>query len=348
MPTITLIPEENKRKDYKIRIGKGIIKQIPKYLKKLHYSKYVIVTDMTVRKLYGIKLQKALIENDLDVELLSFLSGEKSKNLKTIETLLDKMLGLGCDRNTCILALGGGVVGDIAGFLASTFMRGINFIQIPTTLLSMADSSIGGKTGVNTKSGKNLIGAFHQPVTVFVDIETLSTLPENELKNGYAEIIKMATIRNKSLFKFLEKNNDKILKKDMRKLKKTIELSIRIKADIVSRDTKEAGIRMILNYGHTYGHAIEKISKYSILHGYAVSIGMCGINSIAVENKWMKQSHAARIEALLTKAGLPTKLPKKISASSLNKCIKSDKKRVNDIQSYVIVPKIGTAAIVEM
>lgn len=346
MPTITLIQSETKRQAYDIKIGHSLLDEFPKMLKKMRHSKYVIVTDAKVRKLYGAKLQKNLKNSGTDCELLSFSEGEKNKRLKTVETLLDKMLGVGCDRESCIIALGGGVTGDIAGFLASVFMRGIDFIQIPTTLLAMADSSIGGKTGVNTSLGKNLIGSFHQPLAVIIDISTLSTLPDKELKNGYSEIIKMAAIRNKSLFKFLEKHNEKILNKDLKILEEIITLSVRIKADIVSRDTEEKGIRMILNYGHTYGHAIEKASKYKIPHGYAVAIGMCMINEIAVEQKLMKAEHALRIENLLKKAGLPTKMPANLNKITLNKLIKSDKKRHGAVQHIVIVPKIGRAAIV--
>lgn len=348
MPTITLIPSPKKHKGYKIQIGNDLLRKLPKTLKKLDYSKYVIITDTKVRKLYGTQIQKDLKKNNIDCELLSFTEGEKSKQIKIVENLLNKMLDLECDRNTCIIAVGGGVTGDIAGFLASVFMRGIDFIQIPTTLLAMADSSIGGKTGVNTASGKNLIGTFHQPIAVIIDIDTLKTLPEKELKNGYSEIIKMAAIRNKSLFKFLEKHNEKILNKDAKKLEKAICIAVRIKADVVSRDTKEHGIRMILNYGHTYGHAIEKASKYKISHGYAVAIGMCIINEMAVSQKLMKEKHALRIENLLKKAGLPTKIPASLSKMTLNKLIKSDKKRNGSKQNIVIVPKIGRAAVAEI
>lgn len=348
MPTITLIPREKKREAYDIKIGRGLLEEFPKMLKKLHHSKYVIVTDSKVRKLYGEKLCKDVKNSGIGCELISFTEGEKNKRLKTVETLLDKMLSLNCDRKSCIITLGGGVTGDIAGFLAAVFMRGIDFIQVPTTLLAMADSGIGGKTGVNASSGKNLIGSFHQPLAVIIDISTLSTLPDKELRNGYSEIIKMAAIRNKSLFKFLEKHNEKILNKDLKKLQKIITISVRIKADIVSRDTKEKGIRMILNYGHTYGHAIEKASKYKIPHGYAVAIGMCMINEIAVEQKLMKAKHSLRIENLLKKAGLPTRMPANLNKTTLNKLIKSDKKRCGAVQNIVIVPKIGRAAIAEI
>ena len=346
--TITLVPQENKRKKYKISIGRNLLRKLPQLLKKFQYSKYVIVTDTRVRRLYGETIRSELKKAGIGCELISFAAGEESKKLKTVETLLNKMLALGCDRRTCIIALGGGVTGDIAGFLASVYMRGIDFIELPTTLLAMADSSIGGKTGVNTISGKNLIGTFHQPIAVIIDIETLNTLPDDEFKNGYAEIIKMAAIRNKSFFKFLEKRNGKILARDMKKLKKLITTSVRIKADIVSRDTKEAGLRMILNYGHTYGHAIEKALKYRMHHGYAVAIGMCIINQMAVKQKLMKKKHADRIENLLKKTGLPTTMPAKLNKNILNQLIKSDKKRENSVQNIVIVPKLGTAAIVEV
>lgn len=349
MTVIKLIPQKVRPQGYKITVDKGVLKKLPKILKKkFSYSRYVIITDTTVKRLYGNELKKGLTQAGLNVELLSFPNGEKSKNLKTVEKLINKMLSEEYDRSTCVIALGGGVVGDIAGFVASAYMRGIDFIQIPTTLLAMADASVGGKTGVNTRFGKNLIGAFHQPVAVFADIDTLQTLPDNELKNGYAEVIKQACIRDKKLFAYLEKHNLKILAKDPKKLKKIVTHSVQIKADVVSRDTKENGIRMILNYGHTYGHAIEKALKYTLHHGYAVAIGMCIINKMAVKEKVMKAKDAARIEGLLAAAGLPTKLPKKLTKAKLNKLLKTDKKRRGNKQNLIVVPRIGTAAIVEM
>jgi len=347
MATITLVPQKKKSTNYKIFIKEGLLKGIPKIVQKLHYSKYVIITDTTVKKLYAKEIAQHMKHEGIATELFSFPTGEKSKHMKTVEQLVEKMLNAHCDRSTCILAVGGGIVGDIAGFTASVFMRGVDFIQVPTTLLAMADSSVGGKTGVNSRLGKNLIGAFHQPIAVYIDTSTLQTLPDNELKNGYAEVIKQAAIRDKKFFAYLEKHNQKILNKDRKKLKKIVAQSVRIKADIVSRDTKEKGIRMILNYGHTYGHAIEKASKYKIQHGYAVSIGMCIINEIAIKEKIMKAKHAERIRCLLETAGLPTKLPKHIKRTTLNKLIKFDKKCVNGKQNLIVVPKIGMAAILE-
>ena len=347
MTTITLMPSKQQH-SYKIIISEKLLKKLPKILKKMKYGRYVIITDTTIRRMYGKELLKNMHDKGLKAEMFSFLAGEKSKTLKTAETLTNKMLAEKFDRGSCILALGGGIVGDVAGFVASTYMRGIDFIQVPTTLLAMTDAAIGGKTGVNTKYGKNLMGTFHQPVAVCMDLSTLQSLPDNQLKNGYAEVIKQAAIQNKKFFAYLEKHNDKILAKDRRKLKKLVVKSVRIKAEIVARDTKESGIRMILNYGHTYGHAIEKVLKYQIPHGYAVAIGMCIINDIAVKEKMMRKKDADRIKTLIERAGLPTKVPKNVKRAELNKLIKFDKKCVNGKQNLIIVPKIGTAAIVEM
>ncbi|MBT6069232.1 3-dehydroquinate synthase [Candidatus Peregrinibacteria bacterium] len=349
MPVLTLIQERKKDKGYKITISGGLLAKLPKKLKKqFNHSKYVIITDTTVRRLLGKKLLTDLRAANIDAELFSFKPSEESKTLKTVETLLNKMFKARCDRGTCVIALGGGIVGDIAGFVASTYMRGIDVIQVPTTLLAMTDAAIGGKTGVNSKFGKNLIGAFHQPKAVFMDTEVLKSLPDEEIRNGYAEVIKSAAIRSKQFFKFLERNNEKILARKPRILKKIITETARIKADIVAKDAKEGHIRMILNYGHTYGHAVEKALKFRIQHGYAVSIGMEIINKMAVKEGLMNKKHAARITALLKRSSLPTRLPKGIKMSQLEKLLLLDKKRVNGKQNIIIVPRIGTAAIVEL
>ena len=329
-------------KSYKILIKEGVADVIPSQLKKLKLgNKYAIVTDSKVKKLYGNPLLRYLKKNGIEADIISFPQGEKSKKLETIEKLASEMIEKGFDRKDAIIALGGGVVGDMAGFLSSIYMRGIPYIQIPTTLLAMVDSSVGGKTGVDLESGKNLIGTFTQPKAVFIDSNYLKTLSSKQIKNGLAEIIKYGVIKDKKLFNFIEQNLNKILELEEKTINKIITESVQIKAKIVEADEKEKGERMILNYGHTYGHAIEKLTDYKLLHGYAISIGMVLINRIAVEKKLLKKDDADRIKKLLTNAGLPIVTMKKPS----NKDLASDKKKDGNHINLILPTKIGKVII---
>ncbi len=288
-------------------------------------------------------MQKKLKRNNIKSEIITFNKGEKSKFLKTIEALSEEMIKKGFDRNDAVIALGGGVVGDIAGFLAAVYMRGIPYIQVPTTLMAMVDSSIGGKTGVDLKVGKNLIGTIHQPRAVFMNLKYLKNLPEKHIKNGLAEVIKYGVIKDRRLFKFIEQNTEKILKKDPITLKHVVEKSAKAKAKIVQNDEKEGskGQRILLNYGHTYGHALERLSNYKLLHGYAISIGMVIANKMAVEKGLLKQKHADRIKKLLKDSGLPITSMKKPTKQDLL----SDKKKEGDYMKFILPTKIGKAII---
>jgi 3-dehydroquinate synthase len=327
---------------HKTIIGTNLTKQLSEYLKKANLGhKYAIITDSKVEKLYGFALVRFLKNNGIKCEMFSFQEGEIAKNLKTIENLASRMIEKGFDRKDAIIALGGGVAGDAAGFLASIYMRGVPFIQIPTTLLAMIDSSIGGKTGVNLLEGKNLIGTFYQPKAVFIDTNFLKTLPKTQIRNGLAEIIKCSIIKDKKLFTIIEKELPKILSLEPKTLNKIIRQTVAIKTKIVEKDEKESNERMLLNYGHTYGHAIEKLSGYKLLHGYAVSIGMVLANKMAVEKKILDKKSAERIKILLIKAGLPIatmKIP-------THKELSSDKKKQNDIINFILPTKIGKAII---
>jgi len=315
------------------------------YLKKHKLgNKYCIVTDDKVKKLYGLPLKRFLEKNGIKCELLSFPEGEKSKNLTTIESLAEKLVEKNFDRKDAIIAFGGGVVGDMAGFLASIYMRGIPYIQVPTTLLAMVDSSIGGKTGVDLKSGKNMIGTFYQPKEIFVDLKFLKTLSQAQIKNGLAEIIKSAVIRDKKLFEFLEQNIAKILSGSEKEMNKIVAQTIKIKKRIVKADEKEKGGRIVLNYGHTYGHAIEKLSNYKILHGHAVAIGMVLENRLAVEKKLLSSRDAKRIKKLLIKAGLPVATIKNPRLQDL----KSDKKKEGNFIKMAIPTTIGKTTIYKL
>lgn len=304
---------------------------IGKAIKKLPYTRYCIITDKNVHKHYG----KFFREFHIIIEK----PGEKLKTLVNIEKTAKKLIKLGLDRESCLIAIGGGVIGDFTGFLASIYMRGIPYIQIPTTLLAMIDSSIGEKTGVNLSLGKNLLGTFYQPVLTLAYPETLQTLPLKELKNGIAESIKHACVGNKSLFEFLEKNHKKILSKDQKTLNKLIIQSSAVKIKITEKDKHEKGTRMLLNYGHTIGHAIEQAGNYELSHGEAISIGMHQINLFS------KSPETKRIESLLKLYNLPTKIPTNLSRRKIAKIMKTDKKKSKGKLRFVTVKKIGSAAI---
>ncbi len=343
MPTVNLKLKKNVDQSYKILIEKGAADKIPAFLKKNKIGeKFAIITDNTVDKLYAQPFKKFLKSKDIEAEIFSFKAGEKAKQLSTIEQLAEAMIKKNFTRKDAIIAFGGGVVGDIAGFLAAIYMRGIPYIQVPTNLLAMVDSSIGGKTGVDLiKGGKNLIGTITQPAAVFMDTKYLTTLPTKQIRNGLGEIIKYGVIKSPGLFKFIEQNMDKILDKDEKALEKIIVESVKIKSKVVESDEKEKAGRMILNYGHTYGHAIEKLSNYTLLHGFAISIGMVIANKMAVEKGLLKKEDAERIKKLFKAAGLPTTTLLKPSKKDL----KSDKKFDGTHLNFILPTKIGHTII---
>ncbi|MGB9762070.1 MAG: 3-dehydroquinate synthase [Caldimicrobium thiodismutans] len=260
---------------YEILIGEDLLKRIPEDIKKhLDFGKIAIITDSKVENLYGESLLEDLKKAGISAKLFTFPEGEASKNMDVIVRLARAMLQAGFDRKDLILALGGGVVGDIAGFLASIYMRGIPFIQVPTTLLAQVDSSIGGKTGVDLPEGKNLLGTFYQPKRVYIDLSVLKTLPLSEIKNGLAEVIKYGCILKSKLFHFIKKKGRDIYKLHSEDLNYLIYESCSAKGYVVSRDEKESGLRRVLNFGHTVGHALETLSNYQVPHGYCVAVGM--------------------------------------------------------------------------
>ena len=283
---------------YYIHIGNKITKDfLCRFFSKKSYSKIGIVTDSNVYKLYSSQI-KGFFTKDIDI--FSFTAGEENKSIDTINTLTENLLKSGFDRKSILIAFGGGVTGDITGFLASIYMRGIRFIQIPTTLLSMVDSSIGGKTGVDTNAGKNLIGTFYQPKMVIIDPEYLYTLPEIEILNGFAEIIKHGIIFDKKYFETIEKL-ETITNLEMLDTSRIIKRSCEIKSYVVKKDEKESGLRQILNFGHTVGHALEKIANFSIPHGICVAIGMLIESCISKNKKILNLSDYHRIENVLEK-----------------------------------------------
>lgn len=281
----------------------------------------IIITDKNVKKYYGQYFKKN--------KILTILPGENSKKIRTIEQLTERLIKLKADRQTTLVALGGGVVGDITGFLASIYMRGVPFIQMPTSLLAMVDASIGGKTGIDLKAGKNLLGTFNQPQAVYIDPQVLKTLPVKEFNNGMAEVIKHGIIDGK-LFYWLQNNKELIKNRNTKILEKLIHQNILVKKKFVEQDEKEKNIRMILNLGHTYGHAIEKLSNYQVAHGQAIAIGL---TIASQQNK--------EVISLLRYFNLPVSIPKQLKMKNIKQAMQSDKKKKNNKNIIIISKKIG-------
>jgi 3-dehydroquinate synthase len=298
-----------------------------------------------VRKHWGDVLRKSFNEAGRTVEVVEMPDGERSKTLSQLEKLASKLVSRGADRQSVILALGGGVVGDVAGFLASVFMRGIPVVQIPTTLVAQVDSAIGGKTGVNLKSGKNLLGTFHQPLAVLADPDVLATLPEREYRSGLFEAMKYGVIRNPAIFELMEANRDALLGRDGALLETLITECIRVKADVVSADERESGERRILNFGHTIGHALEAETDYKqFLHGEAVGWGMIAATMIGAGMQITDPLTAQRIIGLV-RAYAP--LPRvDVNSEGIAKRLLSDKKTVDGVPHFILPTSIGKVEVV--
>ena len=337
---------------YSIIVGHNTINDIGKYLKPvLNNNRVFIVASKKVIQIYKSKLLRVLDNNNIETVLVVIDDSEKKKNFSTVSKISDTLLKKGIDRNDLLIAFGGGVIGDITGFVSSIILRGIKFVQIPTTLLAQVDSSVGGKTGVNTIHGKNLIGSFFQPQIVIIDTVFLSSLPKRELLSGYAEIIKYGLIMDYSFYKWLVKNGNKVISLNKRFLIKSIYNSCKNKAKIVNKDEKEKNIRALLNLGHTFGHAIESINQYkkNINHGEAVSIGMVFALKISQELKYLDNKTVDNAIEHLKDIGLPTSLPKSFKKNTtLKKFIlgmKKDKKVKRGKINLILLKKIGKAFI---
>ncbi len=328
--------------NYPIYIDDGLLKKIPQWLSD-HYAfeNIVVITDHRVKKYYGLSLVDQLKQKGYRVILLAFPAGEHSKNNKTKQQLEQKMLQQHCNRQTLCLALGGGVVGDLTGFIAATFMRGIAYIQIPTTLLAMIDSSVGGKTAIDTPEGKNLIGAYWQPKAVIADVACLKTLPTGLIINGLIEAIKMFITSDLASFKYVQKNIAAILNKDEKMLKNIIQRAVNIKADIVNQDEHEKNLRMILNFGHTIGHALEKITHYQLLHGYAVAYGMLVEAKISEQLGLLNPKKYLIIQSCLEKLGIFAKDLKKYDIDLMIAATRHDKKTKAGNPHYVLLQDLG-------
>lgn len=304
-------------------------------------QKFAVVTDSTVKELYADNICNMLKEAGYYAEVFSFEAGEKSKTRQTKEMIEDAMLAKGYRRDCCIIAVGGGVVTDLAGFTAGTFGRGIPFINYATTLLAAADASVGGKTAVDTPLATNLIGLFNQPRKVYIDIATWKSLPERELSSGMAETIKHACMADRQFFDFLKENMNSIMQIDKDACEYIAEVNCKIKYHVVEKDEKESGLREILNLGHTVGRAIETVSDYRLLHGEALAIGMAAQVKLAVRLGYMTEAEAKDVTALYSKAKLPVEIPSYIDREELVKKLYTDKKVKNGKLRFVVQKGIG-------
>ena len=337
---------EAKSQQYEALIEQGVLRSAGVYVRELlpNSKRFFTVTVSPVRRLFGKELQRSFESAGLEHHFIEMPDGERKKNLGTIEDLGTKLVKLGADRSSALIALGGGVVGDVVGFLASIYMRGIHFVQIPTTFLAQVDSSVGGKTGVNLAVGKNLLGTFRQPQLVLTDPEVLVTLPEREYRSGLYEALKYGIIRNPRIFEFMENNRDRILKRDPDTLEWLIAECVRVKASVVSEDEKDFGVRRILNLGHTIGHALEAETRYThFLHGEAVAWGIVAASMISVGMQKTDSATAQRIiSAILAYAPLPRV---DVRSKSVAKRIGKDKKTIDNKVHFILPVEIGRVEI---
>ena len=334
-------------KGYDILIGCGLLDQAGKHLKDCGFNgKLVIISNPVVQKLYGEALRERLSADGFQVTILSVTDGEEQKSLDVAGRLYTELSDCYAERTTPILALGGGVIGDLSGFVAATYMRGVPLVQIPTTLLAQVDSSIGGKVAVNHGKLKNEIGAFYQPRLVIADTATLKTLPAEEFANGMAEVIKSAVIKDSRFFAFIEANLGKIKALDDTALEEIVFRSASIKANVVIQDELDTGLRNILNFGHTTGHAIETVSDFGVEHGHAIAIGMMVAARIAERLGFFDNNGLVRLKSLLESAGLPTKMPR-LDSDIIIQAMKHDKKITGGKVRFVLPKAIGEVFITD-
>ncbi len=304
-------------------------------------DRYVIITDSMVNPLYGDMVRKTLQEGEVPVDIIEITAGEASKSMSTVLDVAGRLMALNASRKSLLIALGGGVVGDLTGFVASIFKRSIPFVQIATSLVAQVDSSVGGKTGVDIREGKNLLGTFYQPKAVFIDLLFLRTLPDKELRNGLAEVIKYGIIRDPEMFGMLEREKDAVFDREPVLLNELISRSCRIKADIVEADELEGGLRRILNFGHTMGHALEAASDYGLSHGEAVAIGTVAATRISQKLGHLDEAVGDRITALVKQYGLPAHISPDFDAKEILDFMARDKKAVGTQVNFVLTKGLG-------
>jgi len=336
-------------RSYPILIGGGLLADPTTFAGLPRAAQALIVTNATVAPLYALTLKAALQAQFAKVHVVELPDGEAYKTWETLNLIFDALLAHACDRKTVLFALGGGVIGDMTGFAAASYMRGVPFVQVPTTLLAQVDSSVGGKTAINHPLGKNMIGAFYQPLRVVCDLDTLKTLPPRELSAGLAEVIKYGPIADMAFLDWIESNIDALMARDATALAKAIQRSCEIKADVVGQDEREAGLRAILNFGHTFGHAIEAGMGYGAwLHGEAVGCGMVMAAELSRRLGLVDAAFAARLRTLIGKAGLPVvgpKLSAQDNAGRYLELMRVDKKAEAGEIRFVVIDSPGRAAV---
>lgn len=330
-------------RSYPIHIGEGILSRAGEFLKQVGLrGRVAIVTNPTVAQLYLDSVHEALTRAGFEVTPILVPDGEEHKDSQSLSVIFDRLIGDRFERKSSILALGGGVVGDLAGFAAATYLRGVPYVQVPTTLLAQVDASVGGKTGINHHEGKNLIGAFYQPMSVLIDIAVLKTLPRRELVAGLAEVIKYGIIDDPALFSLQEKEMHKIIGLDRELLVRIIAASCAIKARVVEMDEREDDYRAVLNFGHTIGHALEAVTGYTrFLHGEAVGVGMVKAGAISMRQGFCDEKDFTRIQKLVERAGLPSDIPADVRMQDLVQCMELDKKSGGGKIKFVMCAGIG-------
>lgn len=331
-------------RSYPIYIGQNLISQAALLAKHIHGKQVLVVSNETVAPLYLKQTLDAL--QDFDCQSVILPDGEQYKTLEVLNLIYDKLLEKRFDRQCTLIALGGGVIGDMTGYAAASYQRGVNFIQIPTTLLAQVDSSVGGKTGVNHRLGKNMIGAFYQPQCVLADTDTLNTLDDRQLSAGIAEVIKYGLVRDAEFFNWLEQNIPKLLQRDSQALTYAIDISCKTKANVVSEDEHESGVRAILNLGHTFGHAIETGMGYgNWLHGEAVAAGMVMATDLSCRMKLITSAELERIKKLILMANLPILAPNEISVEKFLELMAVDKKVIAGQLRLVLLKSLNFAIV---
>ena len=331
-------------RSYPIHIGQGLLDQSELLRSAITGRSALVVTNTTVAPLYRQRLDAALV--GLKTSTVVLPDGEAYKSIESLQKIWDALIEGRFDRNTTLIALGGGVIGDITGFAAASYQRGVNFIQIPTTLLSQVDSSVGGKTGINHPGGKNMLGAFWQPQVVIADTDTLNTLPDRELSAGLAEVIKYGLIYDEAFLSWIEANIDALRAREPQALAYAIRRSCEIKADVVSQDERETGLRAILNLGHTFGHAIENAQGYgNWLHGEAVGAGMCMAARLSELEGCLSAAEVERTRRIIQRAGLPTHAPATMSLAQFTHLMGIDKKVLDGKLRLILLNHIGEAAV---
>ena len=331
---------------YPVHVGRGLLAEIGRIARAcgVKADHCALITDANVSRFYSRPVLNSLEDQGFEPVLIEISPGERSKSLAVLERVYQRLAEAELDRGTTIFAVGGGVVGDLAGFAAATYLRGLSLVQVPTSMVAQVDSALGGKTAVNLANGKNLVGSFYQPRLIVADIETLTSLPEREFREGLAEVIKYGAIVDAGFLQWLEREMPAILARKADRLSYMVDCSLRHKAAIVSRDERDAGLRKILNFGHTLGHALEASTAYgNYLHGEAIAIGMVAAARLSVQHSGLKPVEAERLKKLLTAAGLPTDLPPGWLTGKFIGALRLDKKRCGDTIEFVLLDWLGHA-----